>query len=97
MTSSLNDIVEHYGIKHQLKKFNEEVFELNEAVTTVTAISDYGGENTIFDYKHIIEEIADVLVLLRQIQLYYDIDDEAIKEIMEQKVDRQINRIKESD
>ena len=43
--------------------------------------------------EHIKEEIADVMVMLKQFQLYYDIPTEDIKAIMKNKVDRQPERI----
>ena len=38
-------------------------------------------------------EIADVMVMLKEIQLYYNIKTEDIKEVMTLKIDRQIERI----
>ena len=42
---------------------------------------------------HIKEEIADVMVMLKQIQLYYNIPTNEVKEVMKSKIDRQIERI----
>ena len=47
-----------------------------------------------YDIKHIAEEIADVMVMLKQFQLYYKIPYDNIKEIAEYKIDRQIERMK---
>jgi len=47
-----------------------------------------------FDVYHIAEELADVMVMLKQFQHYYGISDEEIEKIMKEKVDRQIKRIK---
>lgn len=43
--------------------------------------------------EHIKEEIADVMVMLKQFQLYYDISTNEIKEVMKCKIERQIERI----
>ncbi len=43
--------------------------------------------------EHIKEEIADVMVLLKQFQLYYDISTEEIKSIMKDKIARQLERM----
>ena len=95
MNDKLREIVNHYGIKHQLKKFNEETFELIEAVT-INEVDNFDlVDQELID--KIVEEIADVVVLLKQIQLYYFIDESFINKIIEQKIDRQLNRIKESD
>lgn len=82
MNNKLKKIIEHYGVTHQLKYFQSEVYELNESILC----PDY----TVND---IAEEIADVMVMLKQFQLYYDIGDEEIKDIMEFKINRQIERI----
>lgn len=87
--SSINYIVQHYGIRHQLKKFNEECYELMEAVTQYEDIRYTRLHST----KHITEEIADVLVLLMQIQTYYDIKTCDIKEVVINKIIRQLERI----
>ena len=92
MNDKLREIINHYGIKQQLKKFNEETFELIEAVT-INEVDNFDLVDRELVDK-IVEGIADVVVLLKQIQLYYFIDENLIKKIMEQKVDRQLNRIK---
>lgn len=85
-------IVNHYGVLNQLKYFQSEVFELNEAI--IVAENDYYDEEHFqLDTKHIAEEIADVRVMLRQFQEYYDISMEEIEEIMNYKVERQLDRI----
>lgn len=90
MNDKLKQIIEHYGVAHQLKYFQSEVYELTEAILWA-----YLTPDTWHDKEHIAEEIADVMVMLKQFQLYYDIGDEEIKDIMEFKIDRQIGRIKD--
>lgn len=93
-------IIEYYGVLTQLKYFQSEVFELNEAII------NYEDEKSLKDLldikvidsdiskkKHITEEIADVLVMLYQFIEYYKIQDSDIYMIIEQKIDRQIERI----
>lgn len=86
MKDKLLDIINHYGVMPQLKYFQSEVFELNEAIIK--------HETSGCEYQHIVEEIADVMVMLEQFKLYYDISSEEITEIFWNKVDRQIERIK---
>lgn len=74
-------IIDTYKIMPQLKYFQSEVFELNEAIIK--------NENI----EHIAEELADVLVMLEQFKLYYNIKNEDIEKIMDYKIDRQIKRI----
>ena len=45
---------------------------------------------------HIAEEIADIMVMLKQFQYIFLISDEVVKDIMSYKIDRQLNRINES-
>ncbi len=101
MKEKIKRIVDHYGIDVQLKYLQSEVFELNEAVIRQRsnplsfismASSRLSGKMNTYT-KNIAGEIADVMVMLEQIRLYYDIPTSEIKNIMEYKVDRQIKRI----
>jgi len=98
MKEKLLKIINNYGVMPQLKYFQSEVFELNEAI--------FEYEHDEYTYypevdkslkKHIAEEIADVMVMLKQFQHYYGISDEEIEEVMKQKVDRQLERIEKED
>ena len=84
----LETICQHYGIRKQLKKLSEEVFELQEAV--IDNEWDVDG-NT----DHIAEELADVMVLWEQIRLHYEVPIQVIQGIMKEKIERQLKRIKE--
>ena len=90
-------IINHYGVKHQLKYFQSEVFELNEAI--IDYEHDTGlrlDDNWYYGHKskeHISEEIADVMVMLNQFMLHYDILNEEVVKVMEYKIDRQLGRI----
>jgi NTP pyrophosphatase (non-canonical NTP hydrolase) len=88
MNDKLKQIIKHYGALHQIKYFQSEVYELTEAILLEEFISC-----SIKEIDHIAEEIADVMVMLKQFQLYYCIKDEEIEDIMKFKVDRQIERI----
>ena len=104
MKDKLLKIINHYGIKHQQRKLNEEVFELQEAIIRKEYLpneKDVDPELFAMNLEleqakeNIEEELADVLVILSQIKYYYELDSERIKEIMKQKVDRQLDRMKE--
>lgn len=86
MNRKLRKIINHYGINKQLKYFQSEIFELNEAIL------NYEKDPR---REHVIEEIADVMVMLKQIQLNYNIKTDDIKEVMKFKIERQLERIKE--
>lgn len=76
----LLQIINHYGLKAQLKYIHTEYFELDEAVLSG-------------DVDHIAEELTDVYIMLNQIQLYFDIKDETITRTGFFKVERQLERI----
>lgn len=97
MEEKLLKIISFYGINHQQRKLQEEVFELNEAIINaennrLVGISRNPSELAI---KHIAEEIADVEVMLLQFKEYYHIDGNDILKIMNKKIDRQLKRIEE--
>lgn len=96
MKKDLLKIINEYGVLDQLKYFQSEVFELNEAI-----IRYIEADENYFDCKddkemknHIKEEIADVLCMLRQFQYHYGFKDEKIDEIVKFKVERQLERMK---
>lgn len=97
MKEKLLKIISFYGVMPQLKYFQSEVFELNEAVIERELHWNYDTE--IQDIKpldkHIAEEIADCMVMLKQFQYYYGITDEEIINNMQFKIKRQLERIKE--
>lgn len=95
MKENLLQIINHYGIKSQQRKLQEEVFELQEAIINaennrLIGISRKPSELAI---EYIAEEIADCCVMLNQFQLYYGIENKQIEETMKFKIDRQLERI----
>ena len=88
-------IIEHYGINNQLRKLQEEVFELSEAITKNEVCNYYDVKDRDVEEskEHIVEELSDVLVLLTQFREYYNIDDDEIRDTMSFKINRQIKRI----
>lgn len=108
MNEKLRKIINHYGVNKQLKYFQSEVFELNEAIVKRnnmgvmenvflgiqhTMASILNIESVDLPREHIKEELADVMVMLKQFQLYYDISTEELKSIMKDKVTRQLERM----
>lgn len=98
MKEDLLKIISHYGVNAQQRQLAEEVFELQEAITTheVKKFSSSGIPITeiVETKEHIAEEIADVLNLLSQFVAYYKLDEDEIYEIAYKKVARQLERIK---
>lgn len=83
MDKKLNDIRKYFTFQNQVIKLHEEIGEL-----TVECIKDD-------NYFNIVEELADCHVILRQIQLYFEIYDDELQSVMKEKIDRTIRRIKE--
>ena len=80
-------IISFYGLRNQLKKLSEEVYEFQEAV-----LMDDGSEESL---KHICEERADIEVLLKQFDTYFDLGIVDVSEWIVKKVIRTNERIKE--
>ncbi len=99
MEEDLLKIINYYGIMPQLKYFQSEVFELNEAIIRHNEIEEsglYRSSDESEARQHITEEIADVFVMLMQFVCFYKIDTDDIGTITDQKIKRQLERIKES-
>lgn len=94
MKDSLLQIIHHYGVMPQLKYFQSEVFELNEAIIKYENIPNGIYEHIKNEYKeHIAEEIADCEIFLRQFREYYNISENDIENIIKYKIDRTIKRM----
>lgn len=98
MKEDLLKIINHYGVNAQQKQLAEEVFELQEAITTHELKNSVSYEIPLTELtdtkEHIAEEIADVLNLLSQFVIYYELNEDKIYEIAEYKIKRQLERIK---
>ena len=98
MKEDLLKIINHYGVNAQQRQLAEEVFELQEAITTheVKKFSSSGIPITeiVETREHIAEEIADVMIMLNQFKAYYGIPNETVLVFMRGKVNRQLERIK---
>ena len=87
MKEDLLKIIEHFGVVNQLKKLNEECYEVVESIRNYE-------ENKIDIFKeHIVEEIADLMVILEQFKWHYDLTSEEITKIFWNKVNRTLERI----
>lgn len=90
-------IIEHFGIDAQQRKFEEEVFELQKAITEYEIVKDnkvlYSDSYLNKCYEHIVEEFADVLCLLKQFRNHYKIDKNLVASYLDFKLDRTINFI----
>ena len=80
INEDLKYIADHYGLEHQIGKCKEELGELIEAIDSL-------------DERAIIEEIADVEIMISQIKYLRDIPDEQVDVIKKYKISRQLTRI----
>ena len=98
MKEDLLKIIKHYGVNAQQRQLAEEVFELQEAITTHELKESVSYEIPLTDLigtkEHIAEEIADVMIMLNQFKAYYGIPDTILLVFMQSKIDRQLERIK---
>jgi NTP pyrophosphatase (non-canonical NTP hydrolase) len=96
MEEKLKKIIDYYGINNQQRKLQEEVFELQEAITELDMAE---RDVNLFDIEHfkgnIVEELADVFVILNQLAIYYKIDEDKLYNIMEYKINRTLNRMED--
>lgn len=89
-------IAEHYGYEPQSRQLIEEMAELTVAINkawrktfdTVDKIPNMDDEECIE------EEIADVEIMLSQIKYLLGVEEDELSRIVESKLDRQIERIK---
>lgn len=79
----IKKILDHYGEEHQIRKTIEELDELKEALEERHNI------------EHILEECADVMIMLNQLSLIYDFDKSMTNVMMEYKIERTLLRIRE--
>lgn len=84
-------IIEHYGENHQRFKAAEELSELQ------TLILQDANKNGKVPKSRIIEEIADVYVMLSQLKTIYQIDGRDIEPVIEYKVDRTLKEIEQNE
>ena len=84
--SKLLYLINHYGTLNQKLIAIEEMAELQKAI--VKDIRQNSKENT----DAVIEEVADVQVMLEQLKMIFSCRNK-ISEIMDAKIDRQIKRI----
>ena len=88
-------IADHYGYEPQSRQLIEEMAELTGAIN-----KDWRKNFGAIDWAalerrdDIVEEIADVTIMLEQIKYLLGVGDGELSKIIEQKLERQIERIK---
>ena len=85
MSKATNEIADYYGLNHQLMKLIEECVELSDASFKMIK---HDGK----DKEHLIEELADVEVVMMQIKYLLGVDED-VKTAKLAKIKRQLRRI----
>lgn len=95
MQDKIKRIANHYGLAKQQRQLAEECGELIQATSKYMRFQEESYASTVdWTYlQNVIEEIADVEVMLDEIKYLLHINSDAIKAIKEKKVNRQIERI----
>ena len=83
--NKLRKITKHFGIETELTKLSEEVGELLNECYKRHFVDPEAGE--------IEDELADVMVIISQIALYFNADMDKVNDIIETKIDRTVQRI----
>ena len=84
-------IITNYGPKHQQEILKGEYEELQDAIDEVELRHE---KELNYYYKDIlVDEVADVLVMLLEYIQYYDLPKEMIEDRVDYKLDRQLGRM----
>lgn len=91
-------VLDYYGIEHQSLIAMEELSELQKAISKAARyvdvyMLDHPSENS--NLRDMAEEIADVLICIRQMELYYGLPDDLIGYFVHKKVERNKARLEE--
>ena len=99
MDKRIETIVEEYGYDAQSRQCVEEMAELTQAINKFwrkqlgcgkVSLEDVSFRNG--EFQNLVEEIADVQIMLEQMKIFLDCDT-IVREVMDDKLERQINRI----
>lgn len=86
---NLEYILQTYGANNQILKAVEELTELTEVLIKMVNKGD--------SLEHLVDELADVYIMLEQIKIACCIEPEQLDEQINKKIIRQLKRIKEAD
>ena len=89
---SMRTIATFYGYDTQSRQLIEEMAELRQAINKAWRMGN-DFDNLLVQKRNIKEEIADVTIMLEQIKYLLSISDTDIEQIIEQKLNRQLERI----
>lgn len=84
-----NEILNHYG---QPMQEIQAVQELSELILLLVARDD---QRKVGYKEHVTEEIADSFIMIEQIRIANGITDGEVRAVLEEKIERQFNRMEE--
>ncbi len=90
----IHTLANHYSKKSQWEKTQEEVEELLAELRATS--NPFGFEDCVYFADNTWSEIADVIIMCAQLVMQHEKED-AVREQMEYKLDRQLKRINEDD
>lgn len=85
--SEVETIAEHFGMDNQMIKTAEELSELIQVICKIQAEGI-----TIESYQNLVEEVADVEIMLERIKYLHEIPESEIEETKKEKIERTIGR-----
>lgn len=92
------DIMNHFGVRNQMRKLNEECYEFIEAVDNYEDVINFVKNASKHDKElvreFVIEEMGDMLILLTQFVARYDIKKSELDYVIDAKLQRTKERIK---
>lgn len=100
MKDKISKIANCYGFSKQSRQLSEECAELIQAVNKYYRFGsskDTSTDDSNMLIQNIVEEIADVEIMLEQMKILLDISNEAVEGVKEKKVTRQLERIERED
>lgn len=93
LNHTFNQSIIKYGIEPQCRQLMEECAELIQAVNKMLRYEDRPAEPEC--YANLVEEIADVEIMLYQLKVMFNIDDDQVFAFKVQKAKREQERLKE--
>lgn len=95
MDEKIKIIAENYGYEAQSRQLIEEMAELTQAINKLWRKQKYGGSSSDIQQArdNVIEEIADVTIMLKQVKELLKVDESSISDWVNLKLDRQVSRI----
>ena len=85
--TTFEDIINHFGVNRQSRQAMEECGELIQAINKMLRYPDDEVKRI-----ELIEEIADVLIMITQLKIIFDIEQSEIRRMMNYKKSRLVQR-----